>query len=112
VYGYFFSFFFSYTNKKLQEKKIYIHAPGAVPIIESICVHLWCVCVLCARVVCVCVLVWCVCVLNGVCVYENSRIWRKSLSPLQISKNLKNISHQPRRNFLMLQFVKNLLPFP
>jgi hypothetical protein len=41
-------------------------------------------------------------------VYENRGLWRKSLLPHQISKNIKKISHQPRRNFFLPQFVKNL----
>jgi hypothetical protein len=43
-------------------------------------------------------------------VFENRGLWRKSLLPHQCSKNLKKISYEPRRNFLLPQFVKNLLP--
>jgi hypothetical protein len=44
------------------------------------------------------------------CVLENRGLWRNPLLLFKISKNLKKISYQPRRNLLQPQIVKNLLP--
>jgi hypothetical protein len=48
--------------------------------------------------------------LGGEGVYGNRGLWRSPLLLFKISKNLKKISYQPRRNLLQPQIVKNLLP--
>ena len=46
---------------------------------------------------------------DTVCVYVNRGLWRNPLLLFKISKNLKKISYQPRRNFLLLQIREKSL---
>ncbi len=41
--------------------------------------------------------------------YINSGVWRSRLSPHKISNKSEKISYEPRRNFLLLQILKNIL---
>jgi hypothetical protein len=59
--------------------------------------------------VCVCARARAYVARSSVRVYVKRGIWHNRLSRLKISKNLKKISYEIRRNFLLSQIVKNLL---